>query len=102
MQAIPDKNYETQPNEWKKRMNGKRRLQRRIRRVTATGPTKKLWKNALERVQPAVAVATHQVVIKERRTTKTEQQMCLDQWRCVLCNDSCKVGFATARARRGR
>ena len=62
------------------------------------GP-RKLWINASERVQPAAAAATHQLVIRERTPTKTEQQVCLDRWRCVLCNDSCKVGLASARAR---
>ena len=51
-----------------------------------------------ERVQPAAAAATHQLVMRVT-TTKTEQQVCLDQWRCVLCDDSHKVALASARAR---
>ena len=51
-------------------------------RSATTTLTKKLWKNASRRVQLAAAAAA--------------QTACLDQWRSVLCNDSYKVGLASA------
>ena len=50
-------------------------------------------KNASERAELAAAAANRQLLIRERTTTKTEQQVCLDQWRCVLCDDSSKGGL---------